>query len=298
MRKEIPMFAYDPQAPFDLEELSPPQDRGGVTVYDIAYASPRGGKVPAYLVVPTGSVPFAGVLFLHPGQWDRSCFLDEAIAFAQRGTVALSIDGPGKRPARFSLPHPRTAGEHLARWSQAIVDLQRGLDLLTSRPDVAPHRIGYVGHSYGATLGGVLAGIEKRMQAYVLMAGLVAHSEWWRSGEHEYYRRFREQVSPTQVDEMVETMAVVDALHFIGCAAPAAPLFQFGRRDEFISEQEALRYWEAASEPKEMRWYDTDHFFNEQARRDRLIWLSEQLGLNWTQSLRAGPPAQGGRDAD
>ncbi len=77
------MFGYDAQAPLDIEELSPPQDRDGVTVYDVAYASPRGGKVTAYLVVPKDKDPFAGVLFLHPGQWDRSCFLDEGIAFAR-----------------------------------------------------------------------------------------------------------------------------------------------------------------------------------------------------------------------
>lgn len=42
------MFAYDSQASLDTEDLSPPQDRDGVTVRDIAYASPKGGKVTAY----------------------------------------------------------------------------------------------------------------------------------------------------------------------------------------------------------------------------------------------------------
>ena len=194
------MFEYDAQAPLDIEDLSPPQDREGVTVRDIAYASPRGGKVTAYLVAPAGSGPFAGVLYLHPGQGDRSTFLDEAIAIAKLGAVALSVDGTGTRPPKFRLPSPRTAGGRLARWTQAIVDLQRGLDLLASRLDVDSKRLGYVGHSYGATLGGVLAGIETRVVAYVLMAGLVAHSEWWRSGDHEFYRRFREQVTAEQLE--------------------------------------------------------------------------------------------------
>ena len=38
------MFEYDVQAPFDIEELSPPQEKSGVTIRDVAYASPRGGK--------------------------------------------------------------------------------------------------------------------------------------------------------------------------------------------------------------------------------------------------------------
>jgi len=73
--RETPAFEYDPQAPLDVEDLSPPRARNGVTVRDIAYTSPRGGKVTAYLVVPTDDVPFAGVLFLHPGVGDRGTFL-------------------------------------------------------------------------------------------------------------------------------------------------------------------------------------------------------------------------------
>ena len=126
-----------------------------------------------------------------------------------------------------------------------------------------------------------------RLVAVVLMAGLVAHSEWWRSGDHEFYRRFREQVTPEQLDEMVEMMSTADAIHYVGRVAPAALLFQFARRDQFISEQEALRYWSAASEPREIRWYDTDHFFNETARRDRIVWLGERLGLSSIESWEA-----------
>jgi len=274
------MFEYNVRAPLDVEELSPPWDRDGVTVHDVAYASPRGGKVTAYLVEPEGNGPFAGVLFLHPGQWDRSSFLDEAVAFARIGAVTMSVDGPNKRPCGFAPRYPRTAEGYRARWTHMIVDLRRSLDLLVSRLDVDPDRIGYVGHSYGATLGGVLAGIEERVHAYVLMAGLASHSEWWRVSESESARRFRARRTGTELDALVETMAAIDAIHFIGKAAPAKLLFQFAHHDAVISERNALQYWQAASEPKEIRWYDTDHFFDERARQERLAWLGERLGLS------------------
>lgn len=35
----------------------------------------------------------------------------------------------------------------------------------------------------------------------------------------------------------------------------------------------------AASDPKEVKWYDTDHFFNDEARKDRMDWLARVLGL-------------------
>ena len=55
---------YDKNAPLDLKIIGT-QKRGDVTVYDITYASPKGGVVPAYLVVPTGNGPFAGVIWGH-----------------------------------------------------------------------------------------------------------------------------------------------------------------------------------------------------------------------------------------
>ena len=44
-------FDYDAKAPLDLKIISS-QKRGDSTVYDITYASPKGGVVPAYLIVP------------------------------------------------------------------------------------------------------------------------------------------------------------------------------------------------------------------------------------------------------
>ena len=121
---------------------------------------------------------------------------------------------------------------------------------------------------------------HRLVEENVLMAGLVAYSDWCRTNDHPWARQLRESLTAEQLEYHGCKMSATDAIHFVGQAAPALLLFQFGYHDEFISEQEALRYWVAASEPKEMRWYDTDHFFNEQARQDRMAWLGERLGLS------------------
>ena len=79
----------------------------------------------------------------------------------------------------------------------------------------------------------------------------------------------------------MDALAPVDAVHWVGQAAPAKLLFQFARRDEFITPWDAEVYIQAASDPKEVKWYDTDHFFekHEQARKDRMDWLARVLGL-------------------
>ena len=58
-------FEYDRQAPLDVREVGKEKRAGGVAVIDLTYASPKGGRVPAYVVVPAGRGPFAGVLFGH-----------------------------------------------------------------------------------------------------------------------------------------------------------------------------------------------------------------------------------------
>jgi len=47
-------------------------------------------------------------------------------------------------------------------------------------------------------------------------------------------------------------------------------------------EGDAQQFFEAASEPREIRWYDAGHFLNDQARQDRMAWLGERLELSST----------------
>ena len=195
------MFEYDHCAPLGIEETE-------VRLHDIAYDSPKGGKVPAYLAEPTGTGPFAGVILLHPGEGNRATFLAEAIAFARAGAVALSIDGPFTRPPPWRrAPHPRETGAYRDAFVQTVVDIRRGVDLLIFRTDVDANRIGYVGHSFGATLGGVLAGVETRIKAYVLMAGLGEYSDWCRTSDHPWVKWLHETLTQEQFTNLSRTMA-------------------------------------------------------------------------------------------
>jgi dienelactone hydrolase len=269
-------YSYDQQAPLEFEETAV-HKRDGITVHAISYASPKGGRVTAYLVVPRGNGPFAGLLFLHPAGGDRSAFLDEAVALAPVGVVSLLIDAPSARPEPWRRLARSVAGQR-AIDVQAIVDVRRGVDLLVARPDVDARRLGYVGYSFGGGLGGVLAGIERRIRAYVLMAGEPRFSEQLRASQHPIIVQFRESMTAEELEQYIAEMALFDPIACIGQAAPAAVFFQFGRRDEVIAVAAAEEYYRAASEPKAVRWYDAGHKLNEEAARDRAEWLRAQLG--------------------
>jgi dienelactone hydrolase len=274
-------FDYDRSAPLDLREAGV-SDRDGVKVHDISYASLNGGRVPAYLIVPPGKGPLAAILF---GHWamdgspmrNRTEFLEEAVALAHAGAVSLLIDAPFARPGVTEdkdVLSPQQADLFL----QEVLDLRRGVDLLIARKDVDPKRIAYVGHSYNAGVGGVLAGVEKRIKAFVLMAGGLSDAEIIGSDEPQIVN-WRQSVGEKRIEEYVATYGWLDPGHYIGHAAPSAVLLQYARNDGMLTEARERRYFDLVSKPKTLQLYDATHALNAQARRDRYQWLRTRIGL-------------------
>src|SRR5262249_17690311 len=165
-------FAYDRKQPLDIQEKAT-YDRYGVRVIDLTCASPRQGRVTAFLVVPRGKGPFVAILFGHWGGGNRTEFLPEAELYAQVGAISLLMDYRWTRPTPWRRSVPNMDKPELDReiYSQAVVDLRRGFDLLLDRPDVDPKRVAYVGHSYGAQWGAILSAVDRGMKTTVLVGG-------------------------------------------------------------------------------------------------------------------------------
>jgi len=158
------------------------------------------------------------------------------------------------------------------------------LDLLLSRPDIDPKRIGYIGLSFGAWMGAVLSGIENRVKTYILIAGIPSMTDFLRLNNHPNIVQIRKSLTPEQLENYLQVTAPLDAINFIGRASPASLFFQFAREDEAISESRALQYSQAASEPKLVRWYDAQHhniFVNKAAVYDRVEWLRKEIKLGF-----------------
>ncbi|MFZ2472732.1 MAG: alpha/beta fold hydrolase [Methanothrix sp.] len=258
-------FSCNQKAPLNQEEAGV-EYRDGISVHDISYAGLKEGRIRAYLVVPPGKGPFAGVIFVHPGPGSRSSFLDEALALAKADAACLLIDAPWANGPEFG---KRASGrpEDVRDWFIEIAnDLLRAVDLISSLPNVDTNRIAFVGHSLGALFGGILSGVDKRIKASVLMAGVGSFTDvallnmpTLTGGELEKYKKIMEPIDP---------------LRYIKNAAHSALFFQFGRTDVFFPMQKFLEYYEAGSEPKSIRWYNADHYsINEVGRSDRIEWI-------------------------
>lgn len=158
---------------------------------------------------------------------------------------------------------------------------QRGADLLVARKDVDLKRIAYVGHSYNATVGAFLSGIDKRFTAFVLMAGSLSDAVDLKSKEYQDYRK---KVGAQKFDAFTAKYAWTeyawtDPGRFVSHATPAKVFLQYATEEKFLSPTRARQYAAIVSEPKRFKLYQAPHALNAEARRDRVAFLTEQLKL-------------------
>ncbi|MCI0413603.1 hypothetical protein L0222_12490 [bacterium] len=271
-------FAYDAKLPLDVQDVSVKQI-GDVKIRDITYASPKGGRVPAFVVEPSGKGPFAGIVYGNWGLGNRSEFLPEAIDYANAGAVSVLVAYPWDRPAPWRKPVDNFDAPEKDReaYIQAVIDLRRAFDLLESNPNVERSRLAYVGHSYGAQWGAILSATDRRLKTAVLVGGVGSQKDIFESPDPDL-QAFAEQQGKEKVKKYLEAVSALDAILYVPNSAPTPLLFQFARHEKYFDEASSKRYAEAASNPKEVLWYETGHDLNDvQTYIDRARWLEKYI---------------------
>jgi dienelactone hydrolase len=278
------LATFKAKGPPDVKEVRS-EKRGDVTVTELTYTSPLGGPIPALLVRPSGRGPFPAVLFQHWGQGTKTEFLDEALSLARTGVVSLLVDAPFVRPEPWRRP---MMGPQMGdTWRQALVDLRRAVDVLSSRPEVDGKRLAYVGHSFGASIGGSLSGVEPRLRAFVLMSGLGDFTDVMRTGTGPVETEWRKNTPPDELEDFYNSFAPLDGSVGVRNAS-AAFFFQYPRADAAVPYERLRKYFEVAPQPKILKVYEGGHELNEAARRDRAQWLRTWLGSGQVPAF--GPP--------
>jgi len=279
-------YDYPSRLGLDFTEMGV-EKRGKVLLIDLQYAgNDESDRVPAYLVLPDGDGPYPAILW---GHWmmdgsplrNRREFLDEALVLARSGVVSLLIDTPMVRygyKAKSVKEDPLGWAEQYAEDEhQYIVDLRRGVDLLTSRYQVDRHRIAYVGHSFSAHSGAILAGIDKRICCFVLMAGEFNDEAMVRNATSGEMLKWKQALGPEKVNQYLKDYAWDDPANFISHTDDKSIFLQFASGDQ-VSRQQAQKSLDAFSaKDKKMEIYDASHALNASARLDRDRWLQQHL---------------------
>ncbi|RYY97442.1 MAG: alpha/beta fold hydrolase [Chitinophagaceae bacterium] len=244
---------------------------------EVRFEVTPGDSAVATLVMGAGMPPRKPlVLFQHWGGGNRHYFDAEMAALARRGFLCLSLDAPWHWPTADTTADPlREYPDHIQRSVRAVTRFldwagrQRGL--------VDIDRIYFVGHSYGATLGGLLLPAEPRIRAAVLMAGLPSLS---RSMEEDPLGAWKtaKQNKRGMYDTALHRLSLMEPERLIHLS-PAAVFYQAATGDQYVPRRYSEEYIKAAS-PVKTAWYATDHLFvSDSAQRDRLAWILRQDSL-------------------
>lgn len=145
----------------------------------------------------------AGVLVLHGAGSSRSAVLDQAAAVARAGYSVLLLDARG---------HGDSGGHAMDFGWFGDLDVAAGIDLLASRPEIDPQRIGIVGFSMGAEEAIGAAASDERIRAVVAEGATArqADDKAWLSDEYGWRGWVQERLEDVQYGV---TDLLTDAAH-------------------------------------------------------------------------------------
>jgi dienelactone hydrolase len=174
-----PLPAASRQVPLDMrvesEERLPRFTRRNIT-----FLTEAGDRLPAYLLIPNGLKAKApAMLCLHqtipigkaePAGLGGSGNLRYAQELAERGYVTLAPDYPNFGDYKLDV----YARGYASATMKGIWNHRRAVDLLQSLPQVAPRRIGVIGHSLGGHNALFAAAFDPRIKAVVTSCGFTS----------------------------------------------------------------------------------------------------------------------------
>jgi uncharacterized protein len=215
--------------------------------------------VPAILLLPELSAPGPGAVLLH-GYSSRKEDMSGPVGHAllAAGVASLAIDLPlhGTRADPLQAQSARSPLGMMQLWREGLREARLAVHYLAARREVSAGRIGMVGYSMGAFLAVSLAADEPAIRAVVLAAG----------GD-----------LPQGTPFSAVARMVADPLKSVRRLAGRPLLMVHGRRDRTVRPEQAERLFQAAGEPKEIRWWDAGHYLPQQASAEAAVWLRQRL---------------------
>ena len=235
-------------------------------------------RIPAILMIPPSALAPTGVNAAPDGgvpshRWPAALLLHGLTSDKERmattvgralramGVATLAIDLPlhgerRERDAGFGAHNPLVLA---GAWRRAQKEAHRALEYLAARDDIAPDRLGLVGYSMGSFLGLVVAAAAEHVRAVVLAAG-------------------GDLPIGTPYDRAMRLIA--DPLQAVQRLGGRPLLMVHGRHDRTVSAAQAQRLFDAAREPKTLKWWDAGHYLPDAAITDASRWLSTTLATS------------------
>lgn len=174
-------------------------------------------------------------------------------SLAVRGIASLAIDLPlhGARDDAFIEDARSNPMGVMRLWKMALNEARAAVKWLAQQPEIDPQRVSVAGYSLGSYIGLQTAAAEKSVASVIVAAGGDLPSTRWTS----------------------MARMVVDPVKAVRSLRGRPLLMLHGKFDRTISADQAQRLYDAAMEPKELRWYNSGHVLPPAAADDAAAWL-------------------------
>jgi fermentation-respiration switch protein FrsA (DUF1100 family) len=219
-----------------------------------------GEAIPGILLLPRAPVPAPGVLLLH-GYSSRKEHVAEGVgaSLMRHGIASLSIDLPlhGTRADPLQAQAARNPLAIVSVWRAALKECRLALGYLRARPEIDRDCTAVAGYSLGSFLAVMAAADDPAVRAVVLAAG----------GD-----------LPAGTPLSAVARAVADPIRAVRKLRGRPLLMVHGTGDRTMRPEQAQRLFDAAGEPKELKWWNAGHILPAPAIDYAAEWLRERLG--------------------
>jgi fermentation-respiration switch protein FrsA (DUF1100 family) len=216
-----------------------------------------GAHVPCILLLPDLGEPVPGALMLHGYSSSKERLADTmGRALAARGIASLAIDLPlhGSRDDAM-IEEARTNPLGLMQhWQMALAEAEAAIAWLSAHDGIDARRINLTGYSLGSYIALQTAAVDQRVGSVIIAAGGDLPATPW-----------------TNMVRMIS-----DPLRYAALLNGRPLLMLHGRLDRTIRPEQAQRLYDAAAQPKELRWYDAGHVLPANAADDAAAWLARR----------------------
>lgn len=216
-----------------------------------------GAEVPSILQLPSTFEPAPAALLLHGYSSSKERLADTmGRALADHGIVSLAIDLPlhGDRDDAIIEEARRNPLGLIQHWNTALAEAKAAVDWLSAQKFVDAQKICLTGYSLGSYIALQTAAPDERVGSVIIAAGGDLPDTPWTG----------------MIRMMTDPLKSVRALD-------GRPLLMLhGKNDRTIPPKQTQRLFDAAQEPKELRWYESGHVLPREAADYAAEWLARQ----------------------
>lgn len=271
------------------------EQREGFEQVELSFLAEPGDRIPAYLLLPDGleaGEARPAMLALHPthpaGKGDTAGLTGRrnrgyGAELARRGYVVLVPDYPSFGDYE---PYPFELDRYASGSMKGIFNHMRAVDLLRGRDEVAPERIGVIGHSLGGHNAMFVGAFDTRLKVVVSSCGWTPFHDYY-GGDIEGWTSDRYMPRLREVYGLDPDRVPFDFYEVVAALAPRRFFSVSPQRDHNFAvagvrkaEAEARKVYEllGVGDRLQVIYPDAEHDFPPGSRRKAYRFIDRVLG--------------------